>query len=103
MIIPVGERYQQTLFRMVKKDGKLEREALRPTLFVPMTGAAEDGRKVLPDPKKPIAVNGEFETVATGDEAGLVDFVPGWYYGRQVTQVQQTRDGVSLRPTASVS
>ncbi|MCA9140466.1 MAG: protein-L-isoaspartate(D-aspartate) O-methyltransferase, partial [Planctomycetales bacterium] len=86
MIIPVGERYQQTLFRMVKVDGKLQREALRPTLFVPMTGEAEDGRSVLPDPANPVAVNGNFESRPQGDEAKLLDFVPGWYYGRQVTQ-----------------
>ncbi|MEO1530246.1 MAG: protein-L-isoaspartate(D-aspartate) O-methyltransferase [Planctomycetota bacterium] len=95
MIIPVGERYQQTLYRMIKKDGKLEREALRPTLFVPMTGEAEDGRQVLPDPANPIAVNGEFEALPKGDEADLVDFVPGWYYGRQVTQLKRSRDGVT--------
>lgn len=87
MIIPVGERYQQTLFRMVKKDGKLEREALRPTLFVPMTGEAEENRKTLPDPKNPVAVNGDFEVAPAGDEAGLLEFIPGWYYGRQVIQV----------------
>ncbi|MCO8120728.1 protein-L-isoaspartate(D-aspartate) O-methyltransferase [Stieleria sp. TO1_6] len=87
MIIPVGERYQQTLFRMVKVDGKLQREALRPTLFVPMTGAAENNRSVLPDPKHPVAVNGNFESRPAGDESKLVDFVPGWYYGRQVFQV----------------
>ncbi|MEM9826801.1 MAG: protein-L-isoaspartate(D-aspartate) O-methyltransferase, partial [Planctomycetota bacterium] len=45
MIVPVGERYQQTMYRMIKKDGKLERQALRPTLFVPMTGAAEASRE----------------------------------------------------------
>ena len=41
MIIPVGERYQQVLYLFKKKDGKLINEALRPTLFVPMTGKAE--------------------------------------------------------------
>lgn len=61
MIIPVGERYQQTLFRMIKKDGKLVRQPLRPTLFVPMTGTAEDGRHTLPDPEHPTLVNGDFE------------------------------------------
>ncbi|MEL6109818.1 MAG: protein-L-isoaspartate(D-aspartate) O-methyltransferase, partial [Planctomycetota bacterium] len=95
MIIPVGERYQQTLYRMVKTKGKLEREALRPTLFVPMTGEAEDGRKVLPDPAKPIAVNGEFEVLPTDEEKEIVDFVPGWYYGRQVNQLQRSHDGVT--------
>ncbi|MFN7628600.1 MAG: protein-L-isoaspartate O-methyltransferase, partial [Pirellula sp.] len=31
MVIPVGERYQQMLYLMRKKDGKLEKEALTPT------------------------------------------------------------------------
>ncbi len=44
MIVPVGERYQQMLYLFEKKDGKLEKVALLPTLFVPMTGKAEDGR-----------------------------------------------------------
>jgi len=94
MIIPVGRRYQQTLFRMVKQDGKLHREALRPTLFVPMTGTAEDNRAVLPDPTNPVAVNGTFERLPDQANDKLVDFVPGWYYGRQVTQVA----GSSARP-----
>ncbi|MEZ6075459.1 MAG: hypothetical protein R3C56_07235 [Pirellulaceae bacterium] len=37
---------------MRKKDGKLERESLRPTLFVPMTGEAEERRKVRTDPTR---------------------------------------------------
>lgn len=88
MIIPVGLRYQQTLYRLVKKDGKLEREALRPTLFVPMTGTAEESRDVLPDPANPVAVNGDFEALPDGDNADFIDFVPGWYYGRQVVQIE---------------
>ena len=100
MVIPVGQRYQQTLFRMIKRDGKLVREALRPTLFVPMTGTAEEGRKVLPDPANPIAVNGSFETPPSKDEASLLDFVPGWYYGRQVVLESGTRvDPRAIRKT----
>ncbi len=87
IIIPVGQRYQQTLFRMQKVEGKLVRQALHPTLFVPMTGEAEANRKELPDPKNPKVVNGDFEILPTEDEARTKDFVPGWYYGRQVTQV----------------
>ncbi|QEF98408.1 Protein-L-isoaspartate O-methyltransferase [Stieleria maiorica] len=90
MIIPVGERYQQTLYRLIKTDGKLIREALRPTLFVPMTGEAEESRTTLPDPANPEAVNGDFEAAPSGDEASLLEFVPGWYYGRQVTQVESS-------------
>ena len=58
MVIPAGERYQQTLYLMRKKDGKLEKEALRPTLFVPMTGTAEGLRRIKPDPANPRAANG---------------------------------------------
>lgn len=75
MIIPVGERYQQTLYMMRKIDGQLEQEALRPTLFVPMTGAAEDQRQVLPDPKNPSLENTDFELPEM--ENG---HVPKWYY-----------------------
>lgn len=95
IIIPVGERYQQTLYRLTKKDGSLVREALRPTLFVPMTGEAEETRTVQPDPQNPRVVNGDFEAsadaLAVGDE-----FVPGWYYGRQVRRIDGT--GTNERP-----
>ncbi|PHQ33503.1 protein-L-isoaspartate(D-aspartate) O-methyltransferase [Rhodopirellula bahusiensis] len=85
MIIPVGERYQQTLYRMTKRDGELVREPLRPTLFVPMTGTAEDARQTLPDPANPEVVNQDFsDPPGTDDPEG---FVPGWYYGRQVQQI----------------
>lgn len=79
MVIPAGRRYQQTLYLMRKKDGKLVAEALRPTLFVPMTGRAEDLRRVQPDPTKPRVVNGNFE-----EELPENGFVPGWYYQRQL-------------------
>lgn len=79
MVIPVGERYQQTLYLFTKKNGELEKEAVRPTLFVPMTGEAEDSREVKPDPTKPRIINGDFETPSEDDS-----LVPGWYYGRQL-------------------
>ena len=99
MIIPVGERYQQTLFRMVKENGKLVRQPLRPTLFVPMTGEAESTRQQKPDPTNPQVVNGNFQIAAdtktgkpeTASQPGDLshdDFVPGWYYGRQVRHIQ---------------
>ncbi len=91
MIIPVGERYQQTLFRMTKVDGELVKQPLRPTLFVPMTGTAEDGRQLKPDPAHPRVVNGDFETAAKGDQEDLIDNVPGWYYGRQVQRIDRDR------------
>ncbi|MAD79575.1 MAG: protein-L-isoaspartate(D-aspartate) O-methyltransferase [Pirellulaceae bacterium] len=80
MVIPVGQRYQQTLYVFRKKDGKLKAEALRPTLFVPMTGRAEDQRAVQPDPANPRAVNGNFER-----KPGENGFVTGWYYQRLLT------------------
>ncbi len=90
LIIPVGERYQQTLFLMRKKDGKLEQEALRPTLFVPMTGEAEDNRKVKADPHHPQILNGDFEQELLNHE-----HVPGWYYqfGLKVHRDDSAPDG----------
>jgi protein-L-isoaspartate(D-aspartate) O-methyltransferase len=41
MIIPIGDRYGQMVYRVTKRGGKLIREELRPTLFVPMTGRAQ--------------------------------------------------------------
>ncbi len=78
MIIPVGERYQQTLYRMTKRGDELLREPLEATLFVPMTGAAEDAREVQPDPLRPAVFNGDFEMVV-GDS----DRPSGWHYLRQ--------------------
>ena len=81
LVVPMGERHQQTLFLMRKENGKLVSESLRPTLFVPMTGAAEERREVLPDPTNPVLLNGSFE-----DELNENGFVPGWYYQRQLTR-----------------
>jgi protein-L-isoaspartate(D-aspartate) O-methyltransferase len=79
LIVPLGERYQQTLYRMKKQDGKLVSEALLPMLFVPMTGSAEDQRKVKPDPLHPSLFNGSFEESTGEPKAPL-----GWYYQRQL-------------------
>jgi protein-L-isoaspartate(D-aspartate) O-methyltransferase len=82
MVIPVGERYQQTLYLLKKVKGEMEIEALQPTLFVPMTGKAEEKRKKLPDPSNPTIENGNFEQVS-GDPP-----VPtGWYSQRQLKLV----------------
>lgn len=80
MVVPVGERYQQTLYLYRKREGKLESEALLPTLFVPMTGKAEEVREVKPDPLNPHIANGSFE-----EEAFKGGAQPGWYYERQIT------------------
>jgi protein-L-isoaspartate(D-aspartate) O-methyltransferase len=90
MVIPVGERYQQTLYLM-RKDGKeLKSEALRATLFVPMTGEAEDKRVVKPDPKNPQITNGDFEDAADNKDGKKQPI--GWHYQRQLTLMQ---DGAS--------
>lgn len=82
MIIPVGERYQQVLYLFKKKDGKLIKEALKPTLFVPMTGEAEANRQIKPDPLHPHLVNGSFEELT-----GTSGEPTGWYYIRQMKVV----------------
>jgi protein-L-isoaspartate(D-aspartate) O-methyltransferase len=82
MIVPVGERYQQTLYILKKVGGKLVSEPLRPTLFVPMTGKAEEERQVQPDPMHPQIVNGGFEQTI-GDPPQPT----GWHYQRQLQLV----------------
>jgi protein-L-isoaspartate(D-aspartate) O-methyltransferase len=81
MIVPVGERYQQTLYLFEKKDGKLKSVALLPTLFVPMTGEAEDQRTVKPDPENPAVNNGGFELEVEGQPLG-------WHYQRQLEWIE---------------
>lgn len=84
MIIPVGERYEQTLVLLTKRNGTMERESLVPSLFVPMTGAAEQDRRVQPDGTKPTLHNGGFEDLLPDGE------VPSaWYYGRQIQVVEE--------------
>lgn len=90
MVIPVGERYQQTLYRYRKKDGKLQSEPLQSTLFVPMTGKAEQRRTSPSDPQQPLVQNGSFEEKPT--EANPLG---AWYYLRQADRfaVADTPDG----------
>lgn len=84
LIVPLGERYQQMFYLFTKKDGKLESEALRPTLFVPMTGTAEKLREVLPDATKPHLVNGGFEESYEEDDRTVPK---AWHYVRQAKLV----------------
>lgn len=88
MVIPVGQRYQQTLTLMEKRDGELHQKALEPTLFVPMTGAAEQERQAKPDPANPKIVGGDFDAV---EEPGVS--LGGWYYGRQVERLAEDGNG----------
>jgi len=83
MVIPVGERYDQTLVLLKKREGKLEREALVPSLFVPMTGTAEQGRRVQPDASRPTIDNGGFESLLPDSNVPTA-----WYYGRQMEVVE---------------
>ena len=87
IVVPIGERHQQTLYLMEKKDGVMVRKALRPTLFVPMTGTAEEQRKVLPDPRNPKVLNGDFEDGL--DENGFAQ--GGWYYQRQMKLIKSKK------------
>lgn len=82
MIIPLGQRYQQVFYLLEKRQGKLVRTRLLPTLFVPMTGVAEDQRRAKPDPKQPQLLNGGFEFEADGK-------AESWYYQRQATLVHE--------------
>ena len=82
MVIPVGQRYQQTLYMMRKTGGRMRAEALLPTLFVPMTGRAEENRRLKPDPDKPSIVNGDFEEVEEDSGRPV-----GWHYQRQLELV----------------
>ena len=76
LVVPLGQRYQQTLYLYQKQKGVLEAETLQPTFFVPMMGRAEGERVVQPDAAEPVLVNGDFKDVR-GDQPG------GWYYVRQ--------------------
>ncbi len=81
MVIPVGERYRQDLYLMEKKDGKLVRKQLIPTLFVPMTGRSEKERVIKPDPLNPQLFNGGFEVLEDSGQSA------GWHYQREMTLV----------------
>ncbi len=78
IVIPVGERFQQTLCRFTKKGNQLERENLEGTFFVPMTGQAEENREVIDDPNRPRLLHGSFEAKTESPEKPA-----GWYYLRQ--------------------
>jgi protein-L-isoaspartate(D-aspartate) O-methyltransferase len=83
MMIPVGERFQQVLYLYTKKGDKLEKEAIEGTMFVPMTGTAENMREVEYDSEHPHLVNGSFE------KSTVIKGVPdGWYYARQANLVK---------------
>jgi protein-L-isoaspartate(D-aspartate) O-methyltransferase len=107
IIIPVGQRYQQTLYRFTKTDGQLKPERLEPTLFVPMTGEAEENRDMKPDPSRPKISNGDFEQIlkvgadsdsdkSTSEKTEPKTRLPAsWHYQRQTTVIdsKESRSG----------
>jgi protein-L-isoaspartate(D-aspartate) O-methyltransferase len=76
LVVPLGQRYQQTLYLFKKVKGVLQAEPLQPTFFVPMMGRAEKERVAPADPGGPVLVNGDFRDAPDGQPAG-------WYYVRQ--------------------
>jgi protein-L-isoaspartate(D-aspartate) O-methyltransferase len=76
LVVPLGERYQQSLYLFKKVKGALKAEPLQPTYFVPMMGRAEEERVVQNGADEPVLVNGDFKRVS-GDQP------VGWYYVRQ--------------------
>ncbi len=82
LVIPLGERYQQSLCLYVKTDGELKRQVLESTFFVPMTGQAETLRKKIDDTPFTGLVNGSFESANDRQEP------TGWYYVRQAQTVR---------------
>ena len=81
MIIPVGQRYQQNLYRVAKSERGIDRQILQATLFVPMTGTAEDARQQLPNPSRPAIVHGDFEEFFVEEDSQKLLPV-GWHYLR---------------------
>ncbi len=84
LIVPLGQRFQQTLYLFQKIDGQLQREKLEATFFVPMTGQAEALRIRKDDSGLPQIVNGDFE------RSGPDGAVTGWFYVRQAAIVHES-------------
>lgn len=85
LIVPLGQRFQQVFYLFRKENGKLVSEALRPTLFVPMTGQAEALREVQPDAANPQLQNGGFEQFSLENNRLVPEH---WHYARQVDVVE---------------
>lgn len=82
LLVPLGERYQQTFYLYEKRDGKLVQTELVPTLFVPMTGRSEELRDVQPDPSNPEIANGDFGALVD-------DRFRAWHYQRRVAPADE--------------
>jgi protein-L-isoaspartate(D-aspartate) O-methyltransferase len=79
IVIPLGERYQQTLCTLVKRDGELAIQSREPTFFVPMTGQAESLRSATSSEAVTPLANGNFEQLLAFAKPAA------WYYLRQAT------------------
>ncbi len=77
IVVPLGERFQQNLDRLTKVNGKLERESLEATFFVPMTGQAEDKRKMQIEETTPRLKHVSFE-----EPLGKTSAPAGWFYAK---------------------
>ena len=84
MLIPLGKRFEQSLCLVTKRDGKLQRQVLESTFFVPMTGRAEALRHQKEDDGVPIVVNGGFE------QQTVQDIPVAWYNLRQASIASDT-------------
>ena len=76
---PSESDISKNLYRLTKVGDEIRRDALRATLFVPMTGLAEERRQRLPDPVRPSITNGSFEETVGEKKRQPV----GWHYLRQ--------------------
>lgn len=92
LVVPLGKRFQQTLYRFVKRDGVLQRERVETTFFVPMTGQAAKDRAI-DTGTKAVLVNGGFEARAPGSGDLL-----GWYYlrGGRIEQDPMAPEGTHV-------
>lgn len=84
LIVPLGQRFQQTLYLFRKVNGELQREKLEATFFVPMTGQAEELRVRKDDSGWPKIANGGFEQLADDGEP------VGWFYLRGARVVRSS-------------
>lgn len=83
LVVPLGERFQQSLYLFRKENGELQKEQLEATFFVPMTGQAEQLRSQQENPGWPEIVNGGFEQKLESGEP------KGWFYVRQAKVVPE--------------
>lgn len=80
MLVPLGDRYQQSLYAFTRHEGRLVAESVEPTFFVPMEGKAEERRSKENDSALPELVGGDFEQ--TLDNGTLPN---GWFYVRRAS------------------